>query len=72
MVLKIRCPRCGRLEEYEPSDEDMREAREKGLASISFWHGDHTLIVFFDTSASIRRSVVIKAAGARSGPAPRA
>jgi len=69
MLLRVKCPRCGRLEEYTPTDEEVREAREKGLASISFFHGDHTLVIYFDMAGSIRRSIVLRSVGAMVGPA---
>ena len=64
MLLRARCPRCGRVEEYEPSEEELKMARERGVASISFFHGDHVLLVFFDKSGLIRRLSAIKVAGA--------
>ena len=63
MPFRVRCPRCGRIEEYEPDEEELRAAEEKGVVSISFFHGDHALVVFFDRGGLVRRLSVIKAAG---------
>ena len=63
MPFKVRCPRCGRIEEYKPDEEELRVAEERGVASISFFHGDHVLVVFFDRGGLVRRLITIKAAG---------
>lgn len=63
MSFRVRCPRCGRVEEYRPGEEELRAAEEKGLVSVSFFHGDHSLVVFFDRSGLVRRLSVVKAAG---------
>ena len=63
VVIRARCPRCGRMEAYEPGDEDLSVAREVGVASVSFFHDDHVFVVFFDPNGMIRRALVIRAAG---------
>ena len=60
MPIRVECPSCGRLEEYEPDEEDLASAREKGLAFISFYHVDHVLVVYFDVSGTVRRTAVLK------------
>jgi len=60
MPIRVECPGCGRLEEYEPDEEDLASAREKGLAFISFYHIDHVLVVYFDASGTVRRTAVLK------------
>ena len=52
------------MEELALSSEMLREASEKGMTSISFFHGDHVLVVFFDASGRVRRTNVIKTAAA--------
>ena len=62
-MIRVRCPRCGRIDEYEPTEGDLRNARERGLSSIAFYHGDHVLVVYFDAEGSVRRSLVFRSAG---------
>jgi len=66
--IRVECPGCGRLEEYEPDEEDLASAREKGLAFISFYHIDHVLVVYFDASGAVRRTAVLKSV--REFPTP--
>ena len=68
MPIRVECPGCGRLEEYEPDEEDLASAREKGLAFISFYHIDHVLVVYFDASGAVRRTAVLKSV--REFPTP--
>jgi len=63
VLIRVRCPRCGRIDEYEPTEGDLRNARERGLSSIAFYHGDHVLVVYFDAEGSVRRSLVFRSAG---------
>ena len=63
VLIRVRCPRCGRIDEYEPTEGDLRDARERGLSSIAFYHGDHVLVVYFDAEGSVRRSLVFRSAG---------
>jgi len=60
MPIRVECPSCGRLEEYEPDEEDLASAKERGLAFISFYHIDHVLVVYFDASGAVRRTAVLK------------
>ena len=69
MRIKVGCPACGRVEEYEPDEEDMRVAQERGVASVSFFHGDHVLVVHFDASGMARRVAVLKTVGEVRAPA---
>jgi len=62
MPIRVRCPRCGQVNEYEPTEEDLRNARERSLSNIAFYHGDHILVVFFDANGSIRRTFILKSA----------
>jgi len=63
MPIRVSCPACGRIEIYEPEEEDIRTAREKGLTSVSFFHGDHALVVYFDANEQVRRTSVVKSIG---------
>ncbi len=63
MPVRVSCPVCGRIEIYEPEEEDVRTARERGLTSISFFHGDHALVVYFDANGQVRRTSVVKSIG---------
>jgi len=51
------------MEIYELEEEDIKTARERGLANISFFHGDHVLVVYFDASGHVRRTSVGKSIG---------
>jgi len=62
MIVRAKCPSCGQVEEYTPDEDDLRTAAEKGLASVSFYHGDHVFVIFFDTNGFVRRSTAIKTA----------
>ena len=58
--IRIRCQKCGKVEIYEPDAEDLRRAEEIGLTPISFHHGDHVLVVYFDRNLHIRRTTIYK------------
>ena len=60
MLIKASCPTCGRVEEYTPDEGDLKVAEERGVASISFNHGDHIFVVFFDVGGRVRRTTVLK------------
>ena len=60
MPIRVECPVCGRLEEYEPDEKDIALAKERGLAFISFYHIDHVLVIYFDASGTVRRTTVLK------------
>jgi len=66
--IRVRCERCGKIEVYEPDEEDLRRAEETGLVPISFHHGDHVLVVYFDKKASIRRITIYKSVEERPRP----
>ncbi len=68
MKVRVRCPRCGKVDEYEPVEEDAEEIKEKGLSHVAFYHGDHVLVAYFDSEGSVRRALVFKSAGPAGGP----
>ena len=63
VLVRVRCPRCGQVAEYEPTGEELKAAEEKGLSSIAFCHGDHVLVVYFDAEGAVRRTLLFKSAG---------
>jgi len=58
--MKVKCPKCGKVEVYEPDEEILKRAMEIGLASISFYHGDHVLVACFDSFGTVRGTSVVK------------
>jgi len=68
MPIRAVCPTCGKVEEYEPDEEDKRAVRERGLAYVAFFHIDHVLVIYFDASFNIRRTTVFKTVRADTGP----
>jgi len=58
-VITIKCPKCGRVEKYTISEEDLKEIRQIGIARVGFIHGDHSLIINFDPSGFIRGAYVV-------------
>lgn len=65
MSIRATCPTCGKVEEYTPDEEDIKVAKARGVASISFNHGDHVFIVFFDASRKVRRTTTLKVVPSR-------
>ncbi len=61
------CPACGRRVVYVPSDDDLRRLESSGIASVSFDHGDHVLVVFFDRQGRARGTEVHKFVSGRKG-----
>jgi len=58
-VLSFKCPKCGRVEKYTITEEDLREIKVIGIARLGFIHGDHTLIINFDPTGFIRGAYVV-------------
>ncbi|MGQ4892326.1 MAG: ATPase domain-containing protein [Candidatus Njordarchaeia archaeon] len=52
------CPKCKRRVVYTPSEEDVKLLRESGIASVSFDHGDHIFVLFFDKDGRARGTEV--------------
>jgi len=50
----FRCPKCNKLINYIPSQKDLEKIGISGLASVSFNHGDHALLIYFDSNGKIR------------------
>ncbi|RLI10853.1 hypothetical protein DRO33_05125 [Candidatus Bathyarchaeota archaeon] len=72
MSVRASCPACGKVEEYTPDEEDLKVAAARGVASISFNHGDHIFVIFFDARGRVRRTITLKAvAGVAVAPEAR-
>lgn len=54
------CPKCKRRIVFTPSREDLEGLKKGGIASISFNHGDHILVIFYDKDGRARGTEVHK------------
>ncbi len=70
IIIKYKCPQCGREGAYEPDENDLKQLNESGIASFSVFHGDHTLVVWFDKSGGVRAYDVFKATSEEAKAAP--
>ena len=61
IIIKYKCSQCGKEGSYEPDSNDIKQLNEAGIASFSVFHGDHTLVVWFDKSGGVRAYDVFKA-----------
>ena len=52
------CPECKRRIVYTPDENDLITIRKSGIASVSFDHGDHIFVLFFDKDGRARGTEV--------------
>lgn len=68
IIIKYKCPRCGQEGSYEPDINDLKQLEEAGIASFSIFHGDHTLVVWFDKSGGVRAYDIFKTTSSEELP----
>ncbi len=58
-TVTFKCPKCGRVEKYVITEEDLQEIKMIGIARLGFIHGDHSLIINFDSTGFVRGAYIV-------------
>lgn len=58
-AVSFKCPKCGRVEKYVITDKDIQEIKMIGIARVGFVHGDHSLIINFDSTGFVRGAYIV-------------
>lgn len=57
--MEIKCPKCGKEERHVFTKDDEEEIKLIGVSRIGFIHGDHTLVINFDSTGFIRGAYIV-------------